>query len=319
MIPEVPYWHEAPTGVSARAGSDFMTSSSFARRELCALRRAGPTPSSELAAARILIRHDCVRPFLALAAALRTLATTISRRAAAAAPVLAGRSADVRCSAQQLVESGHQRSAARLELGGASSISSVGARRRIPPPRDSCIPTSVRLRTVFLTSSCREISRSSRRPGPLTAARATTARRAARPAIRFPSRPRRMANYIEGGVVGGGSSGDRHMLIIDRDHWLLFETGATRWNATLQPLGGQLRRGVRHESQRSTARHLDVGGCGRPGDLSRPGSLRRGVRRRPRSRMRSASPCDRPTATSGPRRTKRDPRPARCRWACGCA
>ena len=53
------------------------------------------------------------------------------------------------------------------------------------------------------------------------------------PAIRFPTRPRRMANYIEGGVVGGGSSGDRHLLIIDRDHWLLFETGATRWNATL--------------------------------------------------------------------------------------
>ena len=23
------------------------------------------------------------------------------------------------------------------------------------------------------------------------------------------------------------------MLIVDRDHWLLFETGATRWNATL--------------------------------------------------------------------------------------
>jgi len=39
------------------------------------------------------------------------------------------------------------------------------------------------------------------------------------------------ANFIEGGVAGGGSSGDRHLLVIDREHWLLFETWATRWNA----------------------------------------------------------------------------------------
>ena len=49
----------------------------------------------------------------------------------------------------------------------------------------------------------------------------------------IPVEAKTVANYIEGGVIGGGSSGDRHMLIIDRDHWLLFETGATRWNATL--------------------------------------------------------------------------------------
>jgi hypothetical protein len=41
------------------------------------------------------------------------------------------------------------------------------------------------------------------------------------------------ANYIEGGLPGGGSDGDRHVLIIDRDRWLLFETFATRWNAAL--------------------------------------------------------------------------------------
>jgi hypothetical protein len=39
------------------------------------------------------------------------------------------------------------------------------------------------------------------------------------------------ANYIEGGVIGGGSSGDRHMLIVDKDRWLLYETAGTRWNA----------------------------------------------------------------------------------------
>ena len=48
----------------------------------------------------------------------------------------------------------------------------------------------------------------------------------------IPDEAKTLANYIEGGVIGGGSSGDRHMLIVDRDHWLLFETGATRWNAT---------------------------------------------------------------------------------------
>ncbi len=41
-------------------------------------------------------------------------------------------------------------------------------------------------------------------------------------------------NYIEGGVAGGGSSGDRHLLIVDRDRWLLFELFATRWNASAQ-------------------------------------------------------------------------------------
>jgi len=40
--------------------------------------------------------------------------------------------------------------------------------------------------------------------------------------------------YIEGGVAGGGSSGDRHMLIVDRDRWVLFELFAARWNGGAQ-------------------------------------------------------------------------------------
>jgi len=36
-------------------------------------------------------------------------------------------------------------------------------------------------------------------------------------------------NFIEGGVPGGGTDGDRHLLIVDRDRWLLFELFATRW------------------------------------------------------------------------------------------
>lgn len=39
-----------------------------------------------------------------------------------------------------------------------------------------------------------------------------------------------LPDYIEGGEAGGGASGDRHLLVIDRDRWLLFETWATRWN-----------------------------------------------------------------------------------------
>jgi len=48
----------------------------------------------------------------------------------------------------------------------------------------------------------------------------------------IPEEAKSQPNFIEGGVAGGGSSGDRHLLIIDSDRWLLFETGATRWNAT---------------------------------------------------------------------------------------
>jgi hypothetical protein len=39
-------------------------------------------------------------------------------------------------------------------------------------------------------------------------------------------------NYIEGGSAGGGGSGDRHLILIDRDNWLVFETWETRWNST---------------------------------------------------------------------------------------
>lgn len=45
----------------------------------------------------------------------------------------------------------------------------------------------------------------------------------------IPDAAKTQANYIEGGVAGGGSDGDRHLLIVDRDRWLLFELFATRW------------------------------------------------------------------------------------------
>jgi hypothetical protein len=48
----------------------------------------------------------------------------------------------------------------------------------------------------------------------------------------IPVDARTQPNYIEGAVAGGGTSGDRHLLLIDRDRWLLFETFGTRWNAS---------------------------------------------------------------------------------------
>lgn len=52
------------------------------------------------------------------------------------------------------------------------------------------------------------------------------------PGYPIPLEARTVAGYIEGAVPGGGSSGDRHLLLVDRDRWILFELWATRWNAT---------------------------------------------------------------------------------------
>jgi len=49
----------------------------------------------------------------------------------------------------------------------------------------------------------------------------------------IPVEAKTQAGYIEGAVAGGGTDGDRHLLIVDRDHWLLYETGATFWNAAM--------------------------------------------------------------------------------------
>ena len=47
----------------------------------------------------------------------------------------------------------------------------------------------------------------------------------------IPDAARDQPNYIEGGVPGGGSNGDRHLLIVDRERWILYELFATRWDA----------------------------------------------------------------------------------------
>jgi hypothetical protein len=52
------------------------------------------------------------------------------------------------------------------------------------------------------------------------------------PGYPIPDEAKTTANWIEGGVAGGGSDGDRHLILVDRDRWLLYETWATRWNAS---------------------------------------------------------------------------------------
>src|SRR5690242_9616282 len=47
----------------------------------------------------------------------------------------------------------------------------------------------------------------------------------------IPDAAKAQANFIEGGVPGGGTAGDRHLLIVDRDKWLLYELFAARWNS----------------------------------------------------------------------------------------
>lgn len=39
-------------------------------------------------------------------------------------------------------------------------------------------------------------------------------------------------NYLEGGHPGGGSDGDRHLLVVDGERWLLYETWATSWSGS---------------------------------------------------------------------------------------
>src|SRR5262245_22919994 len=49
----------------------------------------------------------------------------------------------------------------------------------------------------------------------------------------IPVGARTQPKWIEGGQPGGGTSGDRHMLLVDKDNRILYELYATRWNAGL--------------------------------------------------------------------------------------
>jgi hypothetical protein len=53
------------------------------------------------------------------------------------------------------------------------------------------------------------------------------------PGYPIPVEARTQDRWIEGGLPGGGTDGDRHMLIVDRDNRLLYELYALSWNAAL--------------------------------------------------------------------------------------
>jgi len=50
------------------------------------------------------------------------------------------------------------------------------------------------------------------------------------PGYPIPVEARTQPRWIEGGQPGGGTSGDRHMLLVDADRRVLFELYATRWD-----------------------------------------------------------------------------------------
>lgn len=53
----------------------------------------------------------------------------------------------------------------------------------------------------------------------------------------IPVAARTVAGYVEGGVAGGGTSGDRHLLIVDRGSNLLYELFAARWTGSAWTAG----------------------------------------------------------------------------------
>ena len=91
----------------------------------------------------------------------------------------------------------------------------------------------------------------------------------------IPDIARTQPNFIEGGAPGGGSSGDRHMLIVDRDKWVLFELFATRWNPGLQRWEAGSGAVFDLVFERETPRRMDVGRRGGVGDSPGSGPLRR--------------------------------------------
>jgi hypothetical protein len=48
----------------------------------------------------------------------------------------------------------------------------------------------------------------------------------------IPEQAKTEPNYIENSVPGGNTSGDRHMLLVDRDRWILFELFHARWTGS---------------------------------------------------------------------------------------
>ena len=98
------------------------------------------------------------------------------------------------------------------------------------------------------------------------------------PAIRFPTRRRRSRTTSRAACRAVARSGDRHLLIVDRDRFVLFEL-LRRAGTRRRPVGSRLRRDLRFVHERSPARRLDVRRRRGPRDSSGPRPLRRGHER----------------------------------------
>lgn len=48
----------------------------------------------------------------------------------------------------------------------------------------------------------------------------------------IPEEAKTQPNYIENAVAGGNTNGDRHMLLVDRDRWILYELYGTHWTGS---------------------------------------------------------------------------------------
>jgi hypothetical protein len=52
------------------------------------------------------------------------------------------------------------------------------------------------------------------------------------PGYPIPEEAKTQPNYIENAVAGGNTTGDRHMLLIDHDRWILYELYGTHWTGS---------------------------------------------------------------------------------------
>ena len=132
-------------------------------------------------------------------------------------------------SAQQVLPSSNwwnqDISKAPVDLKSSTYISWIGTGRELhpdmaPPPYGIPyvgVPSTQALSPVTFTSYPSESDKGA--PGMA-------------PGYPIPEEAKTQPNYIENAVVGGNTSGDRHMLLVDRDRWILYELYGTHWTGS---------------------------------------------------------------------------------------
>ena len=123
-------------------------------------------------------------------------------------------------SLRQLVESGHQPRAARPQSN--AFIDYIGRTRDAAPGLRS---------TAVRHSVCRRRRQQPRMPITFVdyGSESDTGFRG-ETGYPIPTEATDAAELHRGRCAGGGTSGDRHLIVVDRDRWVLFELFATRWN-----------------------------------------------------------------------------------------